>query len=169
MHRSALFILAAALAGPLAAQTNPAIAEAKQMYESVKTNLIKAAEKMPEGDYGYKPTPEQQTFAQRIAHVAGQLRTCALVAGEQKSVESPKLEKVALVSALKQSFDECDAAWAAMNDKTAMEMIPVRGGQRSKLGALIGNTNHDSELYGYISVYLRLKGQVPPSSEHGRM
>ena len=56
-----------------------------------------------------------------------------------------------------------------MNDKTAAEMVPGRGGQRSKLGVLIGNTNHDSEMYGYLSVYLRLKGQVPPSSEHGRM
>ena len=168
MHRSALLILAAALAGPLAAQTNPAIAEAKQMYESVKNNLIKAAEKMPEGDYSYKPTPEQQTFAQRIAHVAGQARGCSGLIGDPKSVDTSKMEKVALVSALKQSFDFCDAAWASMNDKTAVEMVASRGGQRSKLGVLIGNTNHDSELYGYISVYLRLKGEVPPSSERGR-
>ncbi len=169
MHRSALLILAAALAGPLAAQTNPAIAEAKQMYEGVKNNLIKAAEKMPEGDYSYKPTPEQQTFAQRIAHVAGQARGCSTLMGDPKTVDTSKMEKVALVSALKQSFDICDAAWDSMNDKTAAEMVAGRGGQRSKLGVLIGNTNHDSEMYGYISVYLRLKGQVPPSSEHGRM
>jgi hypothetical protein len=70
-----------------------------------------------------------------------------------------------VVAALKDSFDMCDAAWATMNDKTAMETIAGRGGQRTKIGTLIGNTNHDSELYGYISVYMRLKGVTPPSSE----
>ena len=169
MNRFALLILAASLSGGLYAQSNPAIAEAKQMYEGVKNNLIKAAEKMPEADYSFKPTPEQQTFAQRIAHVANQVRGCSAIAGEQKTVDTSKMEKAALVTALKQSFDACDAAWASMNDKTAVEMIAGRGGQRSKLGVLIGNTNHDSEMYGYISVYLRLKGQVPPSSERGRM
>jgi hypothetical protein len=38
-------------------------------------------------------------------------------------------------------------------------------GQRSKLGALIGNTTHDNEEYGYLAVYIRLKGEVPPSSQ----
>ena len=75
--------------------------------------------------------------------------------------------KAEIVSALKASFDACDAAWDSLNDKTAMEMIAGRGGQRSKLGVLIGNTNHDSEMYGYISVYMRLKGIVPPSSDRG--
>jgi DinB superfamily len=169
MHRSALWILAVSLAAGLHAQSNPTITETKQMYESVKNNLIRAAEKMPEGDYSYKPTPEQQTFAQRIAHVANQVRTCSAISGQQKTVDTSKMEKAALVTALKGSFDACDAAWASMNDKTAAEMIAGRGGQRSKLGALIGNTNHDSEVYGYIAVYLRLKGIVPPSSERGRM
>jgi hypothetical protein len=35
----------------------------------------------------------------------------------------------------------------------------------SKLGALVGNTVHINEMYGYMSVYMRLKGIVPPSSE----
>jgi hypothetical protein len=33
------------------------------------------------------------------------------------------------------------------------------------LGALIGNTTHDNEEYGYLAVYMRVKGVVPPSSE----
>jgi hypothetical protein len=36
---------------------------------------------------------------------------------------------------------------------------------RSKLSALIYNTTHDNEEYGYLAVYMRLKGVVPPSSE----
>ena len=162
-----LFVLSLGAAGALQAQTNPLIAENKAAYNNVKNNLLKAAEKMPEDAYSFKPTPEMQTFGQRIAHIANQIGTCSAMTGERKQSDAnSKTAKADLVAALKASFDACDAAWDSMNDKTAMEMIAGRGGaQRSKLGALIGNTTHDVEMYGYISVYLRLKGVVPPSSE----
>ena len=87
--------------------------------------------------------------------------------GERKpSAATGKTAKADLVAALKASFDACDAAWESMNDKSAMEMVAGRGGaQRSKLSGLIGNTTHNVELYGYISVYMRLKGVVPPTSD----
>jgi len=69
------------------------------------------------------------------------------------------------VNALKASFEECDTAYGSLTDATATQMIKTRRGERSKLGALVGNTIHDNEEYGYMSVYLRLKGVVPPSSE----
>ena len=70
-----------------------------------------------------------------------------------------------IVAALKTSFEACDAAWASLNDKTALETVPGRGGvQRTKLSVLIGNTTHNTELYGYICPYMRLKGVVPPTS-----
>jgi hypothetical protein len=37
--------------------------------------------------------------------------------------------------------------------------------ERSKLALLAGMISHSNDLYGYMSVYLRLKGIVPPSSE----
>jgi len=40
-----------------------------------------------------------------------------------------------------------------------------RGGPATKIGTLIGNTIHANETYGTMTVYMRLKGQVPPSSE----
>lgn len=166
MNRTAVLIFAASLAGALHAQ-NPVIKEARAQYDRVKTNILKAAEKMPEDAYSFKPTPEQQTFGERMVHIANQIRGCSRVAGEQKQPnlkENPS--KTDIVAALKASFDACDAAWDSMNDTTAHEMMAGRGNtQTSKIGTLIGNTNHDSEMYGYISVYMRLKGVVPPSSE----
>ena len=44
-------------------------------------------------------------------------------------------------------------------------MAAGRGGQNTKLGALIQNNIHDNETYGTMTVYMRLKGIVPPSSE----
>jgi hypothetical protein len=162
-----LFALSLAGACALQAQTNPLIAENKAAYNNVKNNLLKAADKMPEDAYSFKPTPEMQSWGQRIAHIANQIGTCSGMTGERKTSDANnKTAKADLVAALKASFDACDAAWDSMNDKSAMEMIAGRGGQqRSKLGALIGNTTHDVEMYGYLSVYMRLKGVVPPSSD----
>ena len=168
MNRFAATLFALSLAGgcALQAQTNPMIAENKAAYTNVKNNLLKAADKMPEDAYSFKPTPETQTWAQRIAHISNQIGTCSGMTGERKTSDAAnKTAKADLVAALKASFDACDAAWDSMNDKSALEMMAGRGGQRSKLSVLIGNTTHDVEMYGYLSVYMRLKGVVPPSSD----
>ena len=94
------------------------------------------------------------------------MRTCSMVNGEVKQLgAASKKTKADLVAALQASFAECDRAFDALTDATAMQMITAGRGQRSKLGVLVGNTTHDNEEYGYLAVYLRLKGVVPPSSE----
>jgi uncharacterized damage-inducible protein DinB len=166
VNRYSMMILVAACA--LQAQTtNPLSTEAKQAYTGIKNNLLKMAEKMPEEAYDFKPTPEQRTFGGLVAHVAdSQARTCSTVNGEPKSVgAASKTTKADLVAALKQSFEICDAAYNSLTDATAVETITTPRGQSSRLGALVRNTIHDNEEYGYMSVYLRLKGVVPPSSE----
>lgn len=170
MNRSLLLILAASLAGALHAQ-NPLVAENRPAYNGVKNNLLKAADKMPEDAYSFKATPDLQSFGERVAHVAGQIGTCSSLTGERKqNPATGKTSKADLVAALKESFDACDAAWDSMNEKTSMEMVAGRGGaQRSKISMLIGNTVHISEVYGTMTVYMRLKGIVPPSSEGGGM
>ena len=169
MKSSAAMLLSLTLAsaGALLAQTNPVVAEQKTAYTNNKNNLIKAAEKMPEEAYSFKPTPEMEAFGQRMIHVANQIGTCSAMTGERKpNPAAGKTAKADIVAGLKASFEACDAAWDSMNDKTAMEMVAGRGGQqRSKLSGLIGNTTHNTEMYGYISVYMRLKGVVPPTSD----
>ena len=168
MNRSVVMIFAAALVGgcALQAQTNPLIAESKRAYTAIKTNLTKAADKMSDENYGFKASPEIRTFGALIAHIADtQMRTCAAVKGEQKQADAAsKTAKADLVAALKASFDECDAAWDSITDANAGEMLGGRA-PRSKLGTLIYATTHDNEEYGYLAVYMRLKGVVPPSSE----
>lgn len=60
---------------------------------------------------------------------------------------------------------QCDKAYASLTDANATEMIKTGRGERTRIGALIGNTTHDVEQYSILSVYMRLKGIVPPSSE----
>lgn len=142
-------------------------AEMKAAYESVKNNILKSAEKMPEEDYGFKPTPEIRSFAEVMDHVAAaQMHACGAVTGEQKSLNTEATTKADVMTALNSAFAECDKAYESLSDTNAAEMIKSPRGERSRLGLLAGNVAHDNEQYGILSVYMRLKGIVPPSSEH---
>ena len=170
MNRTAVFVLAASLAGVLHAQSpvSSLVTQQKNAFNNIKNNLQKAAEKMPEDAYSFKPSPELQDFGQRVAHMAAMIGTCSRVKGGEpkQNLATGKTSKGDLVAALKAALDECTAAWETINDTTAMEtMQGGRGGPATKIGTLIGNTIHANETYGTMTVYMRLKGQVPPSSE----
>jgi len=167
MYRYAALFVAGALAGACALQAQNPSAEVKQMYTGIKNNLTRMAEKMPEENYAFQPTPDIRTFGQLIAHVAdSQARTCSTVNGDPKSVDAAKkTSKADLVAALKESFAICDTAYDALSDATASQTVTMGRNQASKLGALARNASHSNEEYGYMAVYLRLKGIVPPSSE----
>jgi uncharacterized damage-inducible protein DinB len=166
----AFALVAAAQTAPQTApapNANPLSAEIKQMYTGVKNNLVKMAEKMPEEHYGFKATAEIRNFGQLIGHVAdSQARTCSAVTGVQKAVDAgSKTSKADLVAALKASFAHCDTAIDGLTDAKAVEVISMGQRQSSRLGALARMVSHSNEEYGYMAVYMRLKGIVPPSSE----
>ena len=73
-----------------------------------KNNIIRAAEKMPEENYAFKPTPEVRSFGQLIGHVAdAQYLFCSAVLGKPNpapGVEKSKTTKAELVQALKDAF-----------------------------------------------------------------
>jgi hypothetical protein len=159
-------MLAASLAAVCSLQaqtTNPLIAETKGAYNSVKGYLTRAAVAMPEEDYSYKPTPDIRTFGALVAHIADhQMTYCSTSRGARKQADAAsKTTKADLVAALAASFAECDAAWDSITDANAKEMV----GPRSKLGTLILDVVHSNEEYGYMALYFRLKGIVPPSSD----
>jgi len=166
MTRSSLLLLAACLTGVCAlhAQTpNPLIAETKASYHTIKGYLTRAAAAMPEEAYTFKPTPDIRTFGALLGHIADhQMRYCSAARGTPRQTDFlSKTAKADLVEALATSFKECDAAWDSVTDANATEMM----GSRSRLGTLILDVVHSNEEYGYMSVYFRLKGIVPPSSD----
>ena len=158
-------VFAAALSCACVYSQNPAshLAEAKQNYQGVKNNLQRMAEQMSEENYAFKATADVRTFGELVAHVADtQARLCSMAAGEQKSVNAAsKKAKADLVAALKESSAICDSAFDGLTDANANQPA---GMGRSKLALLEFNTGHSNEEYGYMSVYMRLKGLVPPSS-----
>jgi hypothetical protein len=152
---------------------NALVSEAKFPWTVVRDNLLKMAEKMPAENYGFKPTPEIESFGQRMAHIAGaNLFICQGVMGRQTTFSRPAAtSKPELIALLKQASTACDSAFDSLSDAAAMEKINSHLGgpfppepTRTKLATLNNMVRHSNEMYGYMCVYLRLKGIVPPSS-----
>jgi hypothetical protein len=148
---------------------NPISANMKQSWTNTKALLIRMAEKMPEESYKFKPTPEMEDFGRRMVHVIGfNMRSCAQVKGEQKNLTlAATASKAEIVAAMKEANEECDSAFNSMTDAELMKTVAGgRGAPRMKLAILQGTVlEHSQEMYGYMAVYLRLKGIVPPSSD----
>jgi hypothetical protein len=149
----------------------------KAGYTGLKQNLIAAAEKMPEADYGFKPgaMPEVRTYGQLFAHVAaGQYGTCAAMKGTSNPIQGQNIEqdlktKAEFVKVLADSFAFCDDAVAALTDQNAAEFIKQGQGEVARAAALAGLIAHNSEMYGISTVYLRARNIVPPSTEQQSM
>lgn len=175
MNRLTAFTLLAVIAGSTnvcSAQANPLSTGLQSDYKTIRDYFVRAAEKMPEADYSFKPSPDVRTFGQQVAHVADdQYNLCSPVKGEvrkgaYRQIENSLSKKSDLVEALKAAFAYCDGAYNALTDATGVEM--VQGQNRTRFGMLNWNLWHTWEHYGNIVVYLRMEGLVPPSSEPAR-
>ena len=142
------------------------------LYRSIRTNLIEAAELMPEEHYSFAPAGDVRTYGQLVGHVANTQYNFCTPAREVPNPNKVNLEtlktKAELVAALKAAFAFCDPAYESLTD-TAMAAV-TKFGQApiTKAYTLTFNVAHDNEHYGNIVTYLRLKGLVPPSTARAR-
>ena len=143
--------------------------QAISAYNGIQSDLLEAAELMPEADYLFKPTPEMRPFGQLISHVAlTQFRTCSLLQGGPSPKAAEKEEtprsKAVLIALLKESTTFCSPLVTAMTDEGMVQLIKAGPVEAARGLMLIGLSVHGNEVYGTIAVYLRLKGIVPPTT-----
>ena len=141
----------------------------KMVQKQVTAWIERAAEKMPEEEYAFKPDPASRSFGQILGHIAdADYLFCSSVLGESSpspGIEKSKTTKAELRSALHDAFTYCNRAYDALTDAGANETVKAFGQERNKLGALWFNASHNLEHYGNLVVYMRTKGIVPPSSD----
>jgi hypothetical protein len=142
-------------------------------YEGLKSTVTSTAERMPDAEFGFRPTSQQhvRTFGQVIAHIAAsQFSTCANLRDVANPVAGRDLEKeasskTAALKALEESFALCDNAVGALSDATASDFVRVGRGHAARAAVIAGLLAHTSEMYGISTVYLRARNIVPPASE----
>src|SRR5437870_11977596 len=102
-------------------------------YGMIKGYVTRAAAKMPEEHYGFRPTPEVRSFAQLIGHLAdANYRLCSVMAGQDPpmdaGIERDKHTKTDLIKALDESFAYCDKQYAARTDAAGAPTGKVAAG-----------------------------------------
>ena len=135
--------------------------------------ILGVANAMPDDKFGFKPTPAQQTFAERLMHIA-QVDT-KLIAGLGGKTPAPALNasattKADVVAALTQSFGYIEAVVKEFNDQQLLERVtpmPFLGPSASRARILSYDLQHTQDIYGQLVVYLRLNGVTPPASQRG--
>jgi len=155
-----------------AGESNPVMDSVRQIMQRQEGNLTGAAQEMPAGKYGFRPTSQQMTFGTLVMHVVESNDfLCSRIAG----IEEPKQGKLKLsatdpkdklVSALKTSFDFCKSALSKVKDSDLGTLVKLWGGrQMPKEGAAIGLTDDWADHYSQAAMYLRLNGMLPPSAK----
>jgi hypothetical protein len=148
---------------------NPVSGFVKAGVGRYEKNMVAAAEAMPAEKYGYKPSPEMNSFGHLIMHIAQSNNTfCAKISGQTapdvKYVDTDPKDK--LVATLKDSFAFCTAALAKVDDSKLGEQFVLFGNRPiSRGGALVALGGSWTDHYATEAIYLRLNGILPPTAQ----
>jgi uncharacterized damage-inducible protein DinB len=139
-----------------------------EQWRISKEFTIAVAEKMPAEHYDFKPTPEQFSFAEQMAHLAmSSLYRFAQLTGEQFKPPAKDLSKPAVIRLLNESFDYVLAKLPSITAEQTTgktfdvkwEGRPVANGREMMLNMFMHVAHHRAQA----EVYMRLKGIAPPT------
>lgn len=153
----------------LAPVANPVSAAVKAQLPRFSKNMVAAAEAMPAEKYNFKPTPEMNSFAHLVMHIAQSNNgLCSKIsdtpAPDAKLGDTDPKDK--LVAALKASFEYCSTALEKVDDSKLGEQMTLFGNRPfSRAAVLIILSDDWFDHYGAQATYLRLNGILPPSAQ----
>ena len=152
-------------------QTDSALtAEVRKVFLSISDNTLKAAKEMPEESYGFKPAGATRTFGELVAHIANvQSTLCANMNGD-KAAKTPAVNqsKDSIVAAFTSSIGSCHAVFDELSAENINTMVDTPSGKLTHLAALVYIVTHESEEYGQLSIYLRIKNLEPPTHDDAK-
>ena len=172
MKTNLLTILA--LAVPALAQTTVKDALIKHWKTSAEFTIAVAAT-MPGDSYNFRPNPEEMSFGQLMAHIAGvNINACANASGLARPGLPPKIvewskdtqkvdvDRETAILFLKDSFDFCDQAVAAMTPSRMDTVVGPPARNLTGFEWLWAYFTHTAHHRAQAEVYLRVKGIKPP-------
>jgi hypothetical protein len=138
-------------------------------YAPVRRHLVAAARLMPVEHYDFRAADGTRTFAEEVLHGAA---VAARLCGQAGSLPRPATDapplppdpaarKAAIAERLDQALGVCDGVLADMTDARLLERTSGPYIRASHLTALLGHCSH---VYAKLSLMLRMKGLVPPST-----
>ncbi|MDQ2946999.1 MAG: DinB family protein [Acidobacteriota bacterium] len=171
MKTTLLMIIAVSV--PVLAQTSVPDAIAKHWKTSGEFTMA-VAKAMPAESYDFRPSPEEMTFGQLMAHIAGaNLGACANASGLAAPALPPKIAEYrkntkldvdhdTAISFLSDSFDFCNKAVAATTPEHMHTVVGPPARNMTGFEWLWAYFTHTAHHRGQAEVYLRMKGIKPP-------
>ncbi|HTS31417.1 MAG TPA: DinB family protein [Bryobacteraceae bacterium] len=169
-----LFTAMLALSIPALAQSS--VKDALVKHWQVTTDFtIAVAKQMPAESYGFRPVPEELSFAQLMVQIAGaNLGACSQASGMAAPAIPDKLMKALrdenapidiskdeAVQFLTDTFKFCNEAVASMTPEK-LDAVAGRGNRKmTGFEWLWAYFTHTAHHRGQAEVYLRLKGITP--------
>ena len=163
-----------AVAVPALAQSTVKEALAKHWKTSGEFTIA-VAKSMPAESYNFRPNPEEMTFGQLMAHIAGvNLNACANASGMTRPALPPKIaewakdtkkvdvDRETALQFLSDSFDFCDKAVASMTPERMDTVVGPPARNLTGFERLWAYFTHTAHHRGQAEVYLRVKGIQPP-------
>jgi len=150
------------------AQTGTLAGDLQADWGGQAEQIIGIADAMPAANWDYKPTDPQQTFGERVLHVAQVNMMLLGMLGS--SVPAPEINMQAtskddVMAALRQSFEYGGRVVASFSQDQLLEAVNARFmGQSTRARVIAFSFAHNQDIYGQLVVYLRLNGIVPPAS-----
>jgi DinB superfamily len=177
LFAAVIFLLAASYAPAQTPATPPAAPAADPVATSVRIllprqqkNTLAAIDAMPADKFGYKPTPDQMSFAHLVVHITEFNNSmCSKIA----DVPAPKTDELKetdgkdkLQAAAKASFDFCGTTLASLNDSKMGDMMDFFGRfQAPRAMAALILASGWADHYGSAAMYLRLNNILPPTAQ----
>lgn len=156
--------------------------ELADAFRTVRKNTIQIAEDIPESQYGYRATPDVQTVAQELAHVAcsplwqqeaHQVEKRTFVTFEDfqrymsrgSALEQQLTTKTQILDALRKHGDEFARFLETLTPDQLAERVgfppPVQPSSKTRFEMLLGVKEHEMHHRAKLMVIERLLGIVP--------
>jgi len=181
MKKTALIAFAFLATSVFAQDTaNPLSTWLKNAYRNNHNEMLHAAEKMPEENYGMRPGPqtEVRTYGQQVLHyVQFNYLWCAQAKGDKNPNAATDLNKITakadILKAFNDAFAYCEPVYNSLTDASGAETIETtlengRQVRNLRMALLIQNYGHNNEIYGIMTAYMRMKSIAPTDPRPGR-
>jgi uncharacterized damage-inducible protein DinB len=155
---------------------NPITVVVKQRTMLFQQRLAQAFDSIPEGTFGYKPTPAQLTIGYIAQHLADDNYFYCNQFGAMKGTRDAtpdtikaKWPKAKLIDQMKTSFKFCEDALAQLDDAKLGDQISqtLDNGQTrtvTRAGPVMGHIIDLVDHYSQLANYMRLNNILPPTA-----
>lgn len=148
----------------------PVASALKSSWQRASVNMPAAADLMPADKFGFKPTPEQMSFGEIIAHESrSNEMLCGAISGAAatptESAAGATASKEELVGRLRKSFETCADVIGKLMEANLGDSVSFFGGRKAtRARAVIALAQDWADHYSQAAMYLRLNSILPPTA-----